>query len=913
MKSIITLFLLCFLSIGSMIAQVPSYVPTNGLVGWWPFNGNANDESGNGYNGTVYGAILTTNRLNNSNSAYNFDGINDYIQTSLPYTVFLNKTTLTISAWVNLGTNTSYYGYSVISNLIPSNTQSAFILVGTESSTQHRKLCFAYIAEGGTMTPYVSTGNAIQTNTWTHIAFVLDNGSLRYYIDGALASTHSVPTNGISSEGASQNYRFGQGNPTPGFRQDFNGKIDDIGIWNRALTEAEITALYQASTPLNATAQTISNVNCFYGNNGSATVSSNGGTPPYTYSWNSNPIQTTQTATNLKAGTYTVTVTDSKGSIATANATITQPSAITNVIANTVSNVACFGGNNGSASVTNPSGGTPPFTFSWNTNPIQTTQIATNLKAGMYTVTVTDSKGCTSSSNVTITQPSAISNVTANTLNNVGCFGGNNGSASVTNPTGGTPPYTYQWNTNPIQVTRIAYDLSAGTYMVTVTDSKGCSATSSVTITQPQQLSNVNASTLQHVKCSGASTGSVSVSNPMGGTPPYTYKWNSVPEQTTQTASNLPAGTYSITVTDYNGCMASSYATINEPTKITNVQTSIVKSLKCFGDTDGSAKVSDPMGGTPPYTYRWNTVPEQKTQTVVNLKAGEYSVVVTDANGCTAQSYITITQPNAPLVIGNPKIDKQVSCFGESDGSITIPNPTGGTAPYTVSWNTSPIKKTYSISNLKAGTYTAMITDANGCVASVSATVTEPPKVVVTSPKDSTVLIQTKAFMQSGSNNPASTYQWQTNTGTGFADLQNVFQYSGVKTNTLTVDNCTIGNHNQPFRCVIETKGCYDTTATAILSVRTNVGVHTENTNLGVSIFPNPTGDAHQIMLQFSEAQKQHIDIELLDLLGNQLYQSSLNIGEQFTTIPIHNLCSGMYMIRIHMNNEVYMEKVIVN
>ena len=130
MKILLTI-IVTISAFGITFGQVPSYVPTNGLVGWWPFNGNANDESGNGYNGTVYGAILTTNRVNNSNSAYNYDGINDYIQTSLPYTVFLNKKTLTISAWVNLGTITSYYGYSVVSNLIPSNTQSLFTLVGT--------------------------------------------------------------------------------------------------------------------------------------------------------------------------------------------------------------------------------------------------------------------------------------------------------------------------------------------------------------------------------------------------------------------------------------------------------------------------------------------------------------------------------------------------------------------------------------------------------------------------------------------------------------------------------------------------------------------------------------------------------------------------------------------------------------
>ncbi len=109
------------------------------------------------------------------------------------------------------------------------------------------------------------------------------------------------------------------------------------------------------------------------------------------------------------------------------------------------------------------------------------------------------------------------------------------------------------------------------------------------------------------------------------------------------------------------------------------------------------------------------------------MKAGEYGVIVTDVNGCTAQSFITVTQPNAPLTIGNAKVDKQVSCFGESDGSISVPTPTGGTAPYTVSWNTNPVQQSYSITKLKAGTYISTITDANGCSTSTSATLTEPP------------------------------------------------------------------------------------------------------------------------------------------------------------------------------------------
>ena len=596
MASLLRLLVLCFVLFGSINAQVPSYVPSNGLVGWWGFNGNANDESGNGNNGTVFGASLSTDRFNQPNSSYSFNGSNNYITTTS--SGVLGNQNRTISFWINSNSNT---GQQVIGyGLQPPSGGEFNILLnqicqGITIDVHNNYITYNY------PTQYLN-GN------WNHIIVVFDKSisdkinGVKFYVNGTLLSTSIACSNPVDKTVNTLNKPITFGKYQSGNSVYFSGKLDDIGIWNRALTQTEITSLYESVIPITATASTVTNVSCFNGNNGSATVSPSGGVPPYSYSWNSSPIQTTQTATGLRAGVYTVTVTDSRGTMTTANATITQPNALTNVLATTITNV--------------------------------------------------------------------------------GCFGGNNGSATVTNPTGGTPPYTYQWNTNPQQITQTATNLTAGTYMVTVTDTKGCTATSSVTITQPAQpLSNVIGQTIQHVKCNGSSTGSVTVSNPIGGTPPYTYKWNSVPEQKTQIATNLSAGTYSVTVTDFNGCTATSFATVNEPTKVTNVQASVVKNISCYGLSDGSAKVSDSRGGTPPYTYQWNTVPVQNTQTVTNLKAGEYVVVVSDANGCIAQSLISITQPNAPLAIGNAKVDKQVSCFGESDGAVSVPNPTGGTAP----------------------------------------------------------------------------------------------------------------------------------------------------------------------------------------------------------------------------------------
>ncbi len=241
------------------------------------------------------------------------------------------------------------------------------------------------------------------------------------------------------------------------------------------------------------------NVNCYGNSTGSATASATGGTSPYTYSWNTTPVQTSITATGLAIGTYTVTATDNKGCTSTANVTITQPTAALVASVPTKVNVSCYGQSTGTATAS-ATGGTGPYTYSWNTSPVQTTITATGLTAGTYTVTVTDSKGCTSTSNVTITQPSAALTASISALTNVNCFGQSTGAATAS-ATGGTAPYTYSWNTSPVQTTITATGLAAGTYTVTVTDNKGCTSTANVTITQPTAALVASVPTQTNVLC----------------------------------------------------------------------------------------------------------------------------------------------------------------------------------------------------------------------------------------------------------------------------------------------------------------------------------------------------------------------------------------------------------------------------
>ncbi|MEQ1746144.1 MAG: SprB repeat-containing protein, partial [Saprospiraceae bacterium] len=312
------------------------------------------------------------------------------------------------------------------------------------------------------------------------------------------------------------------------------------------------------------------NVSCPGGNNGSAMALPPGST--ITYLWNT--TATTQTILNLVAGIYTVTVTNqSTGCTDSESATITQPPPLGVSLSNT--NVSCFGGNDGSSTATG-SGGTPNYTFVWSNG--TTGPTANNLSAGTYVVTMTDENSCTIVQTTTISQPAAALMVSI-TKTNVSCFGGNNGSATAT-ASGGTPGYTFEWSNGTNGPT--ANNLTAGTYTVTATDINGCTATQTTTITEPPALT-VN-TTATNATCFGGSNGSATATA-TGGTPGFTFEWSNGTNG--PTANNLPAGTYTVTATDANGCTATQTATVGQPTM---VAVSITKTnVSCFGGNNGSA------------------------------------------------------------------------------------------------------------------------------------------------------------------------------------------------------------------------------------------------------------------------------------------------------------------------------------
>lgn len=317
-------------------------------------------------------------------------------------------------------------------------------------------------------------------------------------------------------------------------------------------------------------------------------------------------------------------------------------------------NIQCNGLCNGSATAN--AVGVPPINYLWSPGG-QTTATITGLCAGTYTVSIVDGSSCTSSATVTITEPSSIT-ATATQVN-VTCNGLCNGSATAF-VSGGTGSFTHKWNTVPTQTTATANNLCVGVYYDTITDANGCTnILGPVSITQPAVLNAIV--TCGSVSCFGDNNGTATASQ-TGGTASYTYAWNTIPVQTTASISGLSPGTYACTITDNNGCTASNSCTVNQPSAALAVS-STTTNATCPTCCDGTATATA-TDGTPGYTYLW-TPGGQTTATMTAACAGNYTVCVTDAAGCTQCEPVSINF----TPVG---IDEALSIYGMH----VYPNPT---------------------------------------------------------------------------------------------------------------------------------------------------------------------------------------------------------------------------------------------
>lgn len=442
---------------------------------------------------------------------------------------------------------------------------------------------------------------------------------------------------------------------------------------------------------------TITHVTCFGLSNGSASITATGGTGAYTYTWLPTGTNTAG-ITSLSAGTYTVLVEDATSNTASLTLTINQPAQLGAIVNH--NNARCFGTATGTLSVAG-TGGVAPYSFFWQSLS-SNAAVVPNVPSGIYSVIVTDANNCAITETVNVTEPTQI--MATVTQTNASCFGSCDGAFNVL-ATGGTPAYTF--STNLVFSNSYNSNVCPGTYTITINDANNCSYTRAVTITGSPNFSVTASITDAHC---GQADGSACLSI-TGGNFPFSYIWNNA--TTLSCLNNVPAGVYTATVSDGNGCITTTTAGVNNlngPLLSVTSQTNV----SCFGLFDGAASVSV-SGGTAPFSFIWLT--GQTTSTANNLGAGIHYVSVTDANACVATTSVNITQP--------PKLYAQIMittplCSSGCNGSL-FANATGGTTGYTYAW-TGTSGNSQTVTNLCAGNYGVIITDNSGCSATNSIT-----------------------------------------------------------------------------------------------------------------------------------------------------------------------------------------------
>jgi gliding motility-associated-like protein len=498
-----------------------------------------------------------------------------------------------------------------------------------------------------------------------------------------------------------------------------------------------------------ATAQAISsyngyNTSCHTSNDGVVATTVTGGTGGYTYSWSDG--QTGDTATTLSGGTYALTVTDSNSCFVVITDSLTAPSPLEDTII-ILQAVRCFGGSDGSVSIT-PTGGIAPYTYTWSSG--SNTATATNLAQGWHTVTVEDANACILIDSVYVFEPSTI--VTSLSATPASCANSADGFASAS-ALGGTAPYDFLWSTSA--TTASINSLAVGTYTVTITDANGCTAVDSIATTAPTAVV-ATAQQTQGISCPGAADASVNASA-AGGSIPYRFLWST--GATSTNIQNVPAGTYKVTITDANGCSDTAGVTVVDPVGLQATASVDLQyngqAISCAGAVDGQATASA-TGGTAPYQYFW---PDgQTTATATGLGPQLYWVSITDANGCTDTAQVQLTEPSAITISAN--ITGSIACAGGNNGSATA-TASGGTAPYSFLWSTG--ETTAWATSLTVGTHSITATDANGCAISTSVNLNEPnPIVLITSGRNATCFGgnngSVNVFAQAGST--PYTYLW---------------------------------------------------------------------------------------------------------------------------------------------------------
>jgi gliding motility-associated-like protein len=674
---------------------------------------------------------------NNGNLSHIISGLTNGAQVSVQVRVNVNG----VACQVGVGTAALTYFYCPI-NAVPTNpgpyavSCNGLCDAAVQITVQNGQLPYTFnITNQTTGNQFTQAdSNLVNLCAGTFVVIVEDGGgcldTVNFTVNNkpaiTVTATATSPTscNGssdgcatVSATGGAGGFTYVWNNPNMSTQQSIcTLPAGPITVTATDMTGCQSTASVTITQPPVITLTTTkSDAKCKGGATGSATVTATGGVGGFTYQWSGGTTPTAATTSGLSANTYSVTVTDANGCQAFANVTVGEPATgVTTTLTQTVT--SCFGQNLSEASAT-ATGGSGPYTFQWSPSN-QTTAVATNLAPGVYTVTATDAGGCTATKTITIQQWPAydllISTVPPT------CNSSLDGEMGVAVLAGGNGTYSYQWNTG-INGDYIDGLQGGLTYTVTVTDGQGCTGTKSRLLENPPAIvANIAPA---DALCNGTATGTATVTSVQNANGAVTYQWDAnAMNQTTAAADSLAAGTYSVVVTDSEGCTGSGSVQIDEPAAI-KADFTIVNNV-CFGYEEGSVDL-EVSGGIPGYQVQWSN--GASTLKITDLAADQYYVTITDMNGCTKLDSAFVAAPERVDAAINVK---DVSCFGGRDGSITV-TPSGGTPPYQYSLDGDKYYGSSTLIALKAGDYQVFIKDAKGCIYQNSTTVNEPPQISV--------------------------------------------------------------------------------------------------------------------------------------------------------------------------------------
>jgi gliding motility-associated-like protein len=474
---------------------------------------------------------------------------------------------------------------------------------------------------------------------------------------------------------------------------------------------------------LNITVPTVSGVSatassaaatCATASNGSITVNVSAGTAPYQYSLDGGANQPGNIFSNITPGNHSVQVTDGAGCSITLPVTVAAGAGISATA--TPAATTCATATNGSITV-NVTVGSSPYQYSLDGGANQPGNVFSNVGAGNHNITITDAAGCTRVVPVTVAAGSGISATAASAATT--CAVATNGSITV-NVTVGSAPYQYSLDGGANQPGNVFNNISAGNHNVTITDAAGCTRVVPITVAAGPGITATTAPL--PTSCNGASNGSITVT-PASGSAPYQYQLDGGVGQGSNIFNNVAAGSHTILVTDANGCTFSVAATVAAGANLTG--TTAITHIQCNGNNNGSVTIT-PTNGGPAYQYAIDGGAFQGSPTFNGLGAGNHTIQLRDGNNCTGSVSINITEPT-PVTIGTATTP--ASCNGQPNGTITITGG-GGTAPYQYSINGGALQPG-NVFNVAAGTYTALVRDANNCSISASVTVVQPGLLVI--------------------------------------------------------------------------------------------------------------------------------------------------------------------------------------